>query len=434
MRIIDGSILEGGGQIVRNSVSLAAILHHPIKIHSIRGRRSKPGLAAQHAAGIRLVSKISQMIIQGCSVNSKILEMNNDSIKSLKVHACLPSSEIVSIDEDAGTAGAISLMIQTSLPVAIFEKTCSEKYRLTLRGGTNVSSSPPIDHTKHVLFPLLSNMGLHMSADEALIIHKRGYFPKGCGEISMNFAPIKDSHLLPITLRSQGIFTAINGIIFGDCSCEDKETYRYLLLEKLELIIKEIQLPNLSEEIKIQISISDELKSTHSKSTVRSATLSSSPQIPVPDKINNSKYSKDDNSVSNKQSKVNLGIQLWTSSCGATPSPCVLQANDLIRYIPSPPAAEICTQLQDSADKVVGELLALVASGACIDERTADQLILYMALASGRSEILVEPDRNECLHLASTIHIISTFLGDQAIINIVTQENGCRLIICNGIS
>lgn len=68
--VIDGGILEGGGQILRIATSLAGILRRPIQVVNIRGNRPKPGLMAQHLTGLRLAAEITGGQLSGDSIGS----------------------------------------------------------------------------------------------------------------------------------------------------------------------------------------------------------------------------------------------------------------------------------------------------------------------------------------------------------------------------
>ena len=70
MLLIDGSVLEGGGQVIRMSMALSALLLKPIQIINIRSGRQKPGLKAQHLIGLRLIRDITDGELTGDQMNS----------------------------------------------------------------------------------------------------------------------------------------------------------------------------------------------------------------------------------------------------------------------------------------------------------------------------------------------------------------------------
>lgn len=54
---IDGSLGEGGGQVLRTSLSLSAITGHELSLVNIRAGREKPGLKRQHLTCVKAFIK-----------------------------------------------------------------------------------------------------------------------------------------------------------------------------------------------------------------------------------------------------------------------------------------------------------------------------------------------------------------------------------------
>ena len=145
---IDGATLEGGGQVIRTSLSLAFLQpSRPLRLHSIRAGRPKPGLANQHLVGARLAAALSGRALTGDYKGSTEL------VAAAHEERPLPPS----LEAAAETAGAVTLMLQAALPPLLF---CAPGRQLLLRGGTDVNFSPPAAHSALVLAPLLARMGV----------------------------------------------------------------------------------------------------------------------------------------------------------------------------------------------------------------------------------------------------------------------------------
>uniref|UniRef100_H3CGK0 RNA 3'-terminal phosphate cyclase n=1 Tax=Tetraodon nigroviridis TaxID=99883 RepID=H3CGK0_TETNG len=190
---IDGSIMEGGGQILRVSAALSCITGAPINISKIRAGRSTPGLRPQHLSGLQLVSDLCSGRLQGAAIGSSELSLVPGKIRS-GTHTA-----------DTQTAGSVCLLLQVALPCTVFADAPSQ---LTLKGGTNAEMAPQIDYTVKVFKPIVEKFGVHFDCD----IRMRGYYPKGGGEVVVTVNPVKE--LQPVLMTDRGSITKIYGRAF----------------------------------------------------------------------------------------------------------------------------------------------------------------------------------------------------------------------------
>jgi len=200
MIVIDGSYGEGGGQVLRTSLTLSALLSKPVRIENIRAKRRNPGLQAQHLTGVRAIAQICDAELEGADLGSQTL--------TFKPRSSPRAGEYrfdVAEARKGGSAGATSLVFQTLLlPLAH----ASGQSRLTIRGGTHVAWSPSFHYLKHVYLPTLARMGLEATAE----IVKWGWYPIGGGEIIASIRGQQGHYLSGLDLVERGALKRLWGI------------------------------------------------------------------------------------------------------------------------------------------------------------------------------------------------------------------------------
>jgi len=182
---IDGS--EGGGQVLRTALSLAAITDTPFRIEDIRGSRPNPGLRPQHLTAVEVVAEL-------CDASVEDAELGAESI------TFEPGEEWhTDLAADVGTAGSVTLLLDAVLPVAA---TLEEPVTVAATGGTNVKWSPTVEYVQQVKLPLLARYGL----DASVAVERTGFYPEGGGRVTLDTRP---SALRAIELRTRGDLEAV---------------------------------------------------------------------------------------------------------------------------------------------------------------------------------------------------------------------------------
>lgn len=183
MITIDGSMGEGGGQIIRTSLALSLITGRPFTVTNIRAGRSKPGLLRQHLTAVNAAAEIGQADVRGNEIGGKDLIFSPGKIKAGTYRFSV------------GTAGSTTLVLQTILPALAVAGGRSE---IVLEGGTHNPYAPPYDFLDRVFLPLLRKMGPGVMC----ALEKPGYYPAGGGRFSVTVDPAEK--LLPLEILERG--------------------------------------------------------------------------------------------------------------------------------------------------------------------------------------------------------------------------------------
>ena len=192
---IDGNYGEGGGQILRSSLSLSAILKQPIRIKGIRAGRKKSGLAAQHLTCVNAVAAITDAEVFGGELGSQTLTFVPTEIRG--------GDYTFDVADIRPSAGSLSLVFQSiATPLAYAEVPST----VTLRGGTHVPWSPTVHYLREIFIPMAAKFGFQGS----LKLNRWGWYPKGGGEAIAKVQPT--SGWRGADLRVRGKLHAIRGI------------------------------------------------------------------------------------------------------------------------------------------------------------------------------------------------------------------------------
>ncbi|MCM8534351.1 MAG: RNA 3'-terminal phosphate cyclase [Lentisphaeraceae bacterium] len=190
---IDGSMGEGGGQVLRSSLALSLITGKSLEMKNIRAGRKKPGLLRQHLTCIKAAKEICEATTSGDSLRSMELTLAPDKVKAGDYHFSV------------GSAGSAILVLQTILPPLILAE---GKSTIVLEGGTHNPMAPPFHFLEKCFIPLLNKMGAKVSMN----LESWGFYPAGGGRFTVEIEPTTKLRPLEVLDRGELLAKELNVI------------------------------------------------------------------------------------------------------------------------------------------------------------------------------------------------------------------------------
>jgi len=180
---IDGSLGEGGGQVLRTSLSLAVVTGQAFTIENIRAGRQRPGLMRQHLTCVKAAAEICGGEADGAELGSSALTFTPGRVKAGTYKFAI------------GTADSTTLVAQTILPALMLADGPSH---IEFEGGTHNMQSPPFEFFEKAFMPHIRAMGVGIDVR----LDRRGFFPAGGGQWVMDITPV--DRLTPIQIINRG--------------------------------------------------------------------------------------------------------------------------------------------------------------------------------------------------------------------------------------
>ncbi|XP_052776734.1 RNA 3'-terminal phosphate cyclase-like [Mya arenaria] len=233
---------------------------------------------------------------------------------------------------------------------------------MALRGGTDADMAPPLDHTLMSFKPVAEKFGLKFDCQ----IGRRGYYPKGGGEVFVKVYPVKQ--VSSVVMMDPGNITRVYG--------------RAFVAGVLPVRICHEMVENCERAIRQDF-------------------------CDVPVKI---EVVKEKNAIGNACGMI---------VCAETDTGCTFGSSILGKK--GKPAHAV--------GKEAGEgLLNQLCHGGCVDDFVQDQIIIYMALAKGKSCVRCGP---LTLHTETAIHIATQLTEAKFTVHKISASQ--TVIECEGI-
>ena len=331
---LDGSLHEGGGAMLRQALGFSMLLGRPFVMENIRAGRQKPGLSWQHLTALNAAHQACNARVEGNALGSLGVSFSPGPLDRSRLTL------------DIGTAGSVTLLLQSFLLPALFS---GKDFHITVKGGTDVRWSLPVDYFSKVLLPQLRKYG-----DVSLRVLRRGFYPKGGGLVTFTARGKYElgQRAPPVRLVSQGDLFKVAGVSFASADLQPSEVAeRQAEAARLHL-----------SRLGVVVDVLPSYAATSSSGS---------------------------------------GVVLW-AVCGDHEgldpnNPVVLGASSL---------GERQLRAESVGEEAAAALREVIDARAACDEHLADQLIPFMALFGGEVHALRITD-----HVRSNIYVAEKFLN-----------------------
>ncbi|KAI9657438.1 MAG: hypothetical protein M1821_003120 [Bathelium mastoideum] len=360
-----GTKLEGGGQLFRIAVGVSALTGTAIRISKIRGnRQGVRGLKQQHLTCVKWLSKACNAQTLGAEKKSLDLDFRPGH-----------SDRYPLIEEqiDIGSPGSVSLTLQSILPFLFFSPSPGQGAKhITIKGGVNVDLSPSFEYVQQVLAPTLELIGL---TPIKASLGKREWTQKNQAISSVNFTiqPLSLGTKLPaFNLRNRGSVTHIHATIIAPARYQPE--LQRLVTSAIEECIRLGHL-DLDAATSEKASIYFTLETPGSTKTIYVLLVA---HTSTGYRLGRDRF------LSKLSSSSASSASTFSRKSTSTKSRSKSQRRGHEEHTGDANTSEA---LSSFAETIVGDLADELAHGGCVDTFMRDQLVVYQALAEGRSYV-----------------------------------------------